>query len=95
MTGPAAPAPDGPGPSRRDVVEGLAVALLAGVGGFAWFSASGPPSESEREELEDQRDEKQDELEDQQDDEQDGDEDRQDDEQDDDEDRSGPDRGRG
>jgi len=83
-----APAPDGPGPSRRDVVEGLAVALVAGVGGFAWFSAAGPPSEDEREELEDRRDEEQDELEDQQDDEQD-------DAQDHDEDRSGPDRGRG
>ena len=82
-TTPDAPAPDDPGPSRRDVVEGLAVALVAGVAGFAWFSASGPPSEGEREELEDRLDDEQDELEDQQDDEQD------------DEDRSGPDRGRG
>jgi hypothetical protein len=87
------------GPARRGVLEGLGVAVVAGIGGFAWFRAVGPPSEAERERLEDEQDERQDELEDEQDDQQDQLDEQQDeleDEQDDqDDDRSGPDRGRG
>jgi hypothetical protein len=42
--------------SRRAVLEGAAVAIVAAVGGFAWFSAVGPPSEEERDAEEDERD---------------------------------------
>lgn|GEM_PF-6786779 len=90
----------GPSPTRRTVLEGLGVAVLAGVAGFAWFTATGPPSEDERdrgedeqEEQEDERDDEQDDVEDQRDDEQDEQEDQRDDDQD--EDRSGPDGGSG
>ncbi|GAA1713785.1 hypothetical protein GCM10009809_07500 [Isoptericola hypogeus] len=104
---PEGPSTADPGPARRGVLEGLGVAVVAGIGGFAWFSAAGPPSEAERERLEDEQDQQQDQQEDeldeeqdQQDDELDEEQDQQDDEQDEredeqDEDRSGPDRGRG
>ena len=80
---PGAGGPDGPSPTRRSVLEGLAVAVVGGVAGFAWFSAVGPPSEDERDRLEDERDE----LEDRREEEQERLEDLQDD--------GGPDRGSG
>ena len=80
---PGAGGPDGPSPTRRSVLEGLAVAVVGGVAGFAWFSAVGPPSEDERDRLEDERDD----LEDRREEEQERLEDLQDD--------GGPDRGSG
>jgi hypothetical protein len=49
MTGPGDGSAPDPVHSRRAVLEGAAVAVVAAVGGFAWFSAVGPPSEDERE----------------------------------------------
>ncbi|MEN5074375.1 hypothetical protein ABE437_11195 [Isoptericola cucumis] len=87
---PGAGGPDGPSPTRRSVLEGLAVAVVGGVAGFAWFSAVGPPSEDERDRLEDERDrleDERDDLEDRREEEQERLEDLQDD--------GGPDRGSG
>lgn len=73
MSGPADAPPEGtPGgagtPARRAVLEGLAVAVVAGVGGYAWFAVAGPAGEDERDDLEDRRDDEQDQREDEQDD---------------------------
>ncbi|CAM3462775.1 hypothetical protein [Isoptericola cucumis] len=58
----------GPSPTRRAVLEGLGVAVVGGVAGFAWFNAVGPPPEDERDRLEDERDDVEDRLEDERDD---------------------------
>jgi ribosomal protein L12E/L44/L45/RPP1/RPP2 len=68
MTGPDDRAAPDTVHSRRAVLEGAAVAVVAAVAGFAWFSAAGPPSEEERDAEEDERDAEDDELEDRQDD---------------------------
>jgi hypothetical protein len=68
VIGPDDPAALGTVHSRRAVLEGAAVAVVSAVGGFAWFSAVGPPSEDERDAEEDERDAEDDELEDRQDD---------------------------
>jgi len=86
-------APGGPSPTRRTVLEGLGVAVVAGVAGFAWFTATGPPSEDERDRGEDEQEEQEDERDDEQDEVEDQREDQRDDDQD--EDRSGPDGGSG
>lgn len=71
MTGPDDRAAPDPVHSRRAVLEGAAVAVVAAVGGFAWFSAVGPPSEDEREDADDELEDRQDDLEDRLDDRQD------------------------
>ncbi len=89
MTGPDDRASPDTVHSRRAVLEGAAVAVVAAVGGFAWFSAVGPPSEEERDAEEDERDAEEDELEDRQDDLDDRLDDRQDQLEDDDDSGSG------
>ena len=96
---PGADRPVGPPPTRRAVLEGLGVAVVGAVAGFAWFTAVGPPPEDERERLEDERDELEGRREDARDaseDARDDDEDRREEEQerlDDQQDDDGPDRG--
>lgn len=78
MSAPDGLTPDGPGPddtgpddtapTRRAVLEGVGVAVVAAVGGFAWFSATGPTGEDERDDEQDELDDRQDELDDRQDD---------------------------
>ena len=52
---------------RRAVLEGLVVAVAAGVGGFAWFTTAGPAGEDELDDQQDELEDEQDELEDEQD----------------------------
>jgi hypothetical protein len=64
VIGPDDPAALGTVHSRRAVLEGAADGRDDRDGGFAWFSAVGPPSEDERDAEDDELEDPQDDLED-------------------------------